>query len=379
VAVASGVCIESVQGHAVAYWLAAPATVFWLMYCTNAFNLIDGVDGLATGVGLFATLTVLAAGLMRGNTMLVLATAPLAAALLGFLRYNFNPASIFLGDGGSYTIGFLLGCYGVLWSQKAATVLGMTAPLMALAVPLLDTSLSIVRRYLRSQPLFEGDRGHIHHRLLQRGMTTRRTVLLLYGISAVFAVLSLVSSAKGGQYAGVVLVLFSIVAWAGIQSLGYVEFGMASRLLFQGSLRRTLNTQLSLLNLGERLGAEGSEAAKWGTLQDVCREFGFCRLRMEHHGVVRVTSLKDQCTRKQGCPKDAQAACANVWTMKVPFNGSGYVELSHGFETRYATGGTLGPLAALVREKMVMPEAIAVPAPQTALHAERDRCFASGD
>src|SRR5205823_9234614 len=94
-------------------WLNCPITLVWLIGCANAFNLIDGVDGLASGVGLFATVTTLVAGLMQPNVPLVLATAPLAGALLGFLRYNFSPASIFLGDCGSLFIGFVLGCYGV--------------------------------------------------------------------------------------------------------------------------------------------------------------------------------------------------------------------------------------------------------------------------
>src|SRR5450755_1106387 len=103
-----------------------------------------------------------------------------AAALLGFLVFNFNPASIFLGDSGSLLLGFLLGCYGILWSRTCATNLDMGAPLMALAVPLLDTTLSIARRYLRRQPIFKADRSHIHHRLLARGLSHRQTVLVLY-------------------------------------------------------------------------------------------------------------------------------------------------------------------------------------------------------
>jgi len=132
--------------------------------CVNAFNLIDGLDGLAAGLGLFATLTTFAAALLQQNFELAIATVPLSGALLGFLRYNFSPATIFLGDCGSQTVGFLLGCYGVLWSQKATTLLGMTAPVMALSIPLLDTALSVARRLLGGRPIFRADRGHIHHR-----------------------------------------------------------------------------------------------------------------------------------------------------------------------------------------------------------------------
>ncbi|MBV8902876.1 MAG: undecaprenyl/decaprenyl-phosphate alpha-N-acetylglucosaminyl 1-phosphate transferase, partial [Acidobacteriia bacterium] len=163
-------------------WISLPVTVIWLVGCANAFNLIDGLDGLAAGVGLFATLTSLVAALTHDNLPLALVTAPLAGCLLGFLRYNFNPASIFLGDSGSLLIGFLLGCYGAMWSYKSATLIGLTAPMMAMAIPLLDVALSIVRRFLRNQPIFSADRGHIHHRLLERGLTPRRAALFLYGI-----------------------------------------------------------------------------------------------------------------------------------------------------------------------------------------------------
>ena len=175
-------------------WLGLAVTALWLVGCSNAFNLIDGVDGLAVGAGLFATVTILLGALLNGNVRLALATMPLAGALAGFLRYNFNPASVFLGDSGSLTVGFLLGCYGVLWSQKSATMLGMTAPLMALAVPLIDTGVAVARRFLRGQPIFSADARHIHHRLLARGLTPRKVALLLYGACGVAAGLSLVGS-----------------------------------------------------------------------------------------------------------------------------------------------------------------------------------------
>ncbi|WP_321476854.1 MraY family glycosyltransferase [uncultured Paludibaculum sp.] len=279
-----GVRVMALHGHGLnTWWWSIPVTLFWLVFCTNAFNLIDGVDGLATGVGLFATLTTLAAGLMQGNYSLVLATVPLAGAMAGFLRYNFNPASIFLGDSGSYTIGFLLGCFGILWSQKAATILGITAPLMAFAVPLLDTSLSIVRRFLRRQPIFGADRGHIHHKLLDMGMTTRRAVLVLYGAAGVGAGLALIGSASRNPFAGLVLVLFAAVAWVGIQSLGYVELNMASRLLFRGSFRRVLNAELALRSARLRLMAARSAEEYWAGLDESCVEMGFqgCSLRVD--------------------------------------------------------------------------------------------------
>ncbi len=113
------VLIHGIAGYSVVdSWWSIPLTMVWLVACSNAFNLIDGLDGLATGIGLFATATALLTAILSGNGGLALLTAPLLGALLGFLRYNFNPASIFMGDSGSLTVGFLLGCFGVVWSEN---------------------------------------------------------------------------------------------------------------------------------------------------------------------------------------------------------------------------------------------------------------------
>src|SRR2546421_10492649 len=145
-------------------WVSIPVTVIWLVGCTNAFNLIDGLDGLAAGVGLFATLTMVLSALANQNLDMAMVTIPLAGALLAFLRYNFNPASVFLGDSGSLTIGFLLGCFGALWSEKSVTLVALTVPILAVSIPLADVALSIARRFVRNRPIFQGDRGHIHHK-----------------------------------------------------------------------------------------------------------------------------------------------------------------------------------------------------------------------
>ena len=180
-----GFRIESIAGvpFGDAYWITYPLTVAWLLACTNAFNLIDGIDGLASGVGFFATVTMLISALLHGNTELLILTVPLAAALLAFLRYNFNPASIFLGDSGSLLIGFLLGSYSIVWSYKSATILGMTAPILALSFPIAETVISVARRMLLGTPVFGADRGHIHHRLLNRGLGPRQAAVLIYAIA----------------------------------------------------------------------------------------------------------------------------------------------------------------------------------------------------
>ena len=249
-----GVRILSIGGASTDAWWNVPLTILWLLACMNAFNLVDGLDGLAAGVGLFATLTVFTAAMMQHNMVLAVATFPLAGALLAFLCYNFNPATIFLGDSGSLLIGFLLGCYAAIWSNKSATLLGMTAPLMALSIPLLDVALAIVRRFLRHQPIFTADRGHIHHRLLDRGFTPRRVVLVLYGLCGLAAAFSLLQGVMH-SFSGALLLLFGVFVLLGIQYLGYAEFDLAGRLLFSGEFQRSVSAQLDLRKFRVALAA----------------------------------------------------------------------------------------------------------------------------
>src|ERR1017187_6695703 len=155
---------------------AWPVTVFWLVAMTNLIKLIDGVDGLAGGIALM--LMILLSAIGSGMEIVSLIAAGMAGALLAFLRFNFPPARIYLGDGGAYFLGFLIGGLTIYNSQKGTVVAALIAPLFVLALPILDTSLAILRRGMRGLPLFRPDRKHIHHRLLSLGYS-RRTVVLV--------------------------------------------------------------------------------------------------------------------------------------------------------------------------------------------------------
>ena len=262
-AISSGVMIHSIGGFSLNPWIGAPLTIVWLVGCANAVNLVDGVDGLASGIGLLAAATTVVAALLDGNFPLAIATVPLVGALIGFLRYNFNPASIFLGDSGSLMLGFLLGCFGVIWTEKAATVLGMTAPLIAFAIPLLDTVLAIQRRILRRQPICGADRSHIHHRLLARGLTPRRAVLLLYAIACVAGAVSLLLGRVQGQWEGAIILLFVGGAIAGVEQLGYAELKTARALVMKGTFLEVLNAQLAIQSLETGLRGASSPEECW--------------------------------------------------------------------------------------------------------------------
>jgi UDP-GlcNAc:undecaprenyl-phosphate/decaprenyl-phosphate GlcNAc-1-phosphate transferase len=306
---AGGIRLDNMGGHTFSGPLSFGLTILWIVACSNAVNLIDGVDGLAAGVGLFATITTLIAGLLHGNMDLVFATAPLAGALLGFLRFNFNPASIFLGDCGSLTLGFLLGCYGIVWSEKSPTLLGMTAPLLALSVPLLDAAISIARRFLRKQPIFRGDRAHIHHKLLSRGLTPRRVVLLLYGFCGLAAAASLMITTTHQAYQGFVIVLVCLAAWLGLQHLGYNEFRIAGKLAIDGSFRRLLNAKFVLIGFEEELANASTLEQCWEILCNACPQFGFVGSELRLDGIE--------------CFGDPTGG----WYVRIDFPGHGYINL----------------------------------------------------
>ena len=341
----AGIHIQGWDGYGAGAWWNLPVTILWLVACTNAINLIDGVDGLATGVGLFATFTTLIAAILQNNTALAMATVPLAGCLLGFLRYNFNPATIFLGDCGSLFIGFLLGCYAVVWSQKAATILGMTAPLMALSIPLLDMGVAIVRRFLRRQPLFEGDRNHIHHRLLDRGFTPRKVALVLYACAALGALCSLIVMNR--NVSGIIILAFSMTTWIGIQHLGYVEFGVAGRLFIDGAFRRLLNSHISIENLEESLSAASTPDDCWSVLRRSYREFGFHRI-----DVQLADRQFSECAETQ--PQQS-------WKMTVPISEGSYVELHRGFgpaQQHQVVASFVGVLRTVLEPKVIVFEQI---------------------
>lgn len=166
--------------------LGLPVTVLWLVAMTNLINLIDGIDGLAGGVALMLMLLLMYVGFSASMPFPILCTAGMAGALLGFLYYNFPPAKIYLGDGGAYFLGFLIGVLSINSSHKGTIAAAMIAPIFALALPITDVSLAILRRGLRGLPIFRPDRKHIHHRLQEFGNSRRRTVLVLYAVSLLF-------------------------------------------------------------------------------------------------------------------------------------------------------------------------------------------------
>ena len=206
------------------WYIALPITVLWVIGVTNAFNLIDGLDGLAAGSALFSTFVVFVVAVSSGSLLVSLLTIALAGSVLGFLRFNFNPATIFLGDSGSLFIGFMLSALALEGAQKAPTAIAVAIPVVSFGLPILETTLSVLRRLISGRPIFTADREHIHHKLLQHGMSPKQVVIVLYAVSAVFALLSLFLLLPVRNRLGLVLLVIGTCIWFGIQHLGYLEF-----------------------------------------------------------------------------------------------------------------------------------------------------------
>jgi len=212
-------------------------TVVWFVGLTNAFNLIDGLDGLAAGAALFALTTMFVVASMNGLVGPATVTIILAGAVVGFLFFNFHPASIFLGDSGSMFVGFMLAGIGLLGSQKSPTVVAVAIPIVSLGLPVLDTTLAVLRRFLRGQPIFSADRAHIHHRLLSLGHSPRRVALLLYTACALLG-LSGMLLVNDSAYVAVILLLIGLGVGLAVQRLRYYEFEELARLLRRGVHQR---------------------------------------------------------------------------------------------------------------------------------------------
>ncbi|HEY3317445.1 MAG TPA: MraY family glycosyltransferase [Coriobacteriia bacterium] len=161
-------------------FLSYPITLLWILGFTNVINLIDGLDGLAAGVTAIAVTSFLVLAVQGNQLVAATLAAVLIGCCLGFLRYNFNPASIIMGDSGALFLGFALACISLLGVMKSVVAITLVVPLLVIGVPIFDTASAIIRRARHGQPIQEADRGHIHHRLLDRGFNQRQTVVIIY-------------------------------------------------------------------------------------------------------------------------------------------------------------------------------------------------------
>ncbi len=195
-------------------WFSIPITLFWVAGITNTVNLIDGLDGLAAGVAMISSISLMLVANKFGYQEITILSAILAGSCLGFLPFNFNPAKIFMGDTGALFLGFMLAAISIEGVMKSVATIAVVVPILILGVPIFDTTFAIFRRLLNGQSIMAADKGHLHHRLLNKGFSQRKTVLILYGISAIFgsfAVLIAKANSKQALYLALGMFIFSII------------------------------------------------------------------------------------------------------------------------------------------------------------------------
>ena len=316
--VSSGLVIE---GFSVFGWqvqlglLALPFTLFWLVGATNALNLIDGVDGLATSVGIVLCFGLAVMAMLTGHgTEAVLAMA-IAGSLVGFLVYNVSPASIFLGDAGSMFIGLAVGALAIRSSLKGPATIALVAPTALLAIPVLDVSVAIVRRKLMGRSLASADRGHLHHRLMESGLGTPGTVLVIVLLCAVTGVGAIVSEWLDNDLLAIVAVA-TVVLLLGLSRL----FGHHEFLLL---LRRVKHIVLSLLptygrggmrrgEVQDRLEGSGQWEELWKTLVEFAEQFDLSSIELHVH----LPAMREEyrATWRRTSPPQK----TDLWTSDIP-------------------------------------------------------------
>lgn len=203
-------------------FLSIPLTFLWIVGVSNAINLIDGLDGLAAGVSGIAAIAMGIVSLVQGQADVALAAFVLVAAIAGFLPYNFYPAKTFMGDGGSNLLGFVLACLAIMGTAKSATLISLFIPIVILGIPIFDTFFAIIRRINNKAPIFLPDKAHLHHRLMALGMSHRRSVVIIYGISAFFSTVAVVLTFVASPNATLIIALILLA----IVVLGADKIGM---------------------------------------------------------------------------------------------------------------------------------------------------------
>ncbi|NNC14662.1 undecaprenyl/decaprenyl-phosphate alpha-N-acetylglucosaminyl 1-phosphate transferase [Corallococcus exiguus] len=268
--------------------LSLPLTVLWVVGVINALNLIDGLDGLAGGVAFFGVGTHFLLALMRGDVLLCLLMVALAGAILGFLVFNFNPASIFMGDTGSMFLGFVLAAVSIKTSSKSGTAVALLVPVMALGLPIMDTLLAMVRRSLLGRPMFSADKEHIHHRLMSRLLLSHRTtVLVLYALCTLFMLTALGLSFANSIQSALLLSGIGVVIMVLMRKLGYLDVRHMDAV--QQTRQRNLELRSLVRSVTAAVRAAGSFQEVWNAVRPLSQGLSLSslelRLRRPHEGV----------------------------------------------------------------------------------------------
>ncbi|MEG1500866.1 MAG: MraY family glycosyltransferase [Clostridiales bacterium] len=209
---------------------AMPISVLWMVGMSNAVNLVDGLDGLSAGISAIAALTIAVICFTRGDMTTCTLAAVLAAAAFGFLRYNFHPAKTFMGDCGSLFLGFTLGALAINGFSKGATIISIFIPFLIMGIPIFDTIFAIIRRKFLKKPIFEADKGHLHHCLLSCGLSHSQAVLVIYAICLTMGIAAVLMAVLTTSQAVLVLICIIFLTFWGADKIGVLRGTKKSRL-----------------------------------------------------------------------------------------------------------------------------------------------------
>jgi len=274
-----GIQIETLNYHPLGEFGCA-ATVLWLIALPNLINLIDGIDGLAGGISLMLMGLLAYVGAFSSHLFPALCAAGMTGAIIGFLRYNFPPAQIYMGDGGAYFLGFLVAELSIVNSHKGTIIAGLLAPLFVLALPILDVTLAIVRRGLKGLPIFRPDRRHIHHKLLGIGFSPRRAVLTLYFVTLVFLAFGVAVFWSEGRWAPVLFGVCCLVFVLSARSFSFSREWFAVGRVVGNSLEMRESVRYALaLGRWFEMEAKNCDSVEylWSDFQLVLLKLNFAR------------------------------------------------------------------------------------------------------
>ncbi len=294
-------------------------TIVWIVGITNAFNLLDGIDGAAAGAAVFALLAMFVTSVTLGQPLVALITVALAGATLGFLPFNFPPAKIFLGDAGSLFLGFMLATLALEGATKGPAIVAIAIPMVAFAVPVLDTLIAVVRRAARGAPVFKGDREHIHHRLLDLGLTPAQAAAILYVVCAAFALASMLFLNHNIRGLAVVLTMVGAVVWLAVRHLRLHEFFELARLAQRGITQ----TRAIQFNVSVRRAADGLDRVR--TWDEIVRILADLFAESEFDGVRLVIQPVGMYSRREfrleggTIVEESVKILSDEWGVHMPF------------------------------------------------------------
>lgn len=298
------------------YRLVIPFSIFWLVGATNAINLLDGIDGLASSLGMVLCLTFAAINGLGGHYPETIVMLALAGALFGFLKFNFAPASIYLGDAGSMVIGLIIGSIAVMTHNKSTAFVAMAVPMAVWSIPILDSTAAILRRYLTGRSIFAPDRGHMHHSLLTRGWTVRQATTFISLVCATTCISAVLGFMWKSEWIVLVTVLAVIAFLISTKTFGHIEFALIRERFRQHGLDfRSDETNHMVPKHGTvRLQGNHEWERLWDALVENSLQLDLTRLQMTIH----IPAVHEAFYANWKAPKDPELDPDSVWKLSHP-------------------------------------------------------------